>query len=138
MYSWIDKTINMKIELNDNPVNMLVSFNSEFFIMIFNTYYLVYTLEHNNEDNNKIRFTLSHIIHMSIKSCYIFDGFCLFFISERSNGVYFHFLNNKKSYPMKLLKASEEYLNINHRILNIKNSKGKQQIYEFTNKGLVK
>ena len=118
MHSWINKDYNSNMMLSEMPLEVLCSNNTEFLVFIFNKNYSIYKNKL-IDSNNKLCSSLVHIcaINLRLIHYYLFDNFVLIFITD--SGIYFHVLSeNYNTYPIKLLKASKEYLNLNQKLLN--------------------
>lgn len=74
----------------------------------------------NNNDNpanllnSEISLSPFIVVHEEVLDAIIYEDFILFFITN--NGVYFHILNHKSNYPIKLLKPSQSYIKCNLKI----------------------
>lgn len=60
------------------------------------------------------------VIYEEIIDAMIYEDFILIFITKF--GVYFHILNHKNNYPIKLLKASQEFIKCNLKMDKFNNS----------------
>lgn len=117
-YNWTEK-IKLEIYLSEEPKFILSSRDLYYMIIVFQDKYIVYSInsEQNIVSNNSVScgFSLKplNIIHFKIVDAFIYENFILIFITDK--GIYYQIINedNGNTYPMKLLKPSDE-MNLFH------------------------
>lgn len=97
-----DSTNNVNPNNNDNPAGLL---------------------------NSEISLSPFIVIHEEVLDAIIYEDFILFFITN--NGVYFHILNHKNNYPIKLLKPSQSFIKCNLKIDKFSNSNSDRKLIKL-------
>lgn len=103
-YQWTEKS-KLDLYISEEPKVILHSADLNFMCVVYNEKYTLYTLD-------KIEMTLFPTNTFPYKICdaMIHENFCLVFLTDK--GVYYHLLNEEGSYPMKLLRISDQMNNL--------------------------